>query len=331
MRHAIYLCLLVGCGSSPNDGQGQTDAPPGTTDGHSIDGMGSAAKSRTVLVVPFENKDSIEVYGDTTDAPYLNGLLATSAHATNFMDGLALSIPSEPHYVWMEAGTNVFTDRTFATDVDPTMTNSTADTGHLSTQLDTAGLTWTAYQEGITTGACPIASSGEYAAKHDPFVFFRDVVGSPPSASNARCGQHHKAIGDLTADLAAGTVANYAFITPNLCNDMHGDFLCASGLASAANIKAGDTWAAANVPALIQYTHTHDAILLLVWDEGDANRLIPFIAIGDHVVAGASAVSYTQSSQVKSIEEFLGLPILPSVTAAPDFSPMFEAGYLTAH
>ena len=328
MRHALYLCLLLGCGSSSN---GSADAPPGGGDGHNDghNGDGSSAKNRTVLVVPFENKDSVEIYGDTTDAPYLNGLLATSAHATNFMDELALAIPSEPHYIWMEAGTNVFSDRTFTSDADGSTTNSTAETKHLSTQLDTAGLTWTAYQEGITTGACPIGSSGEYAAKHDPFVFFRDVVGSPPSASNARCGQHHKALADLTADLQAGTVANYAFITPNLCDDMHGDSGCASGTGAAANIKAGDTWAAANVPALIQYTHTHDAILLLVWDEGDANRLIPFIAISDHVVTGASTASYTQSSQVKSIEEFLGLPVLPAVSGAADFSPMFAPGYLT--
>jgi hypothetical protein len=333
MKRALVVILAAGCGSSSSqspstdgsvtDGVVIGDSPATTTDGTPSTGH------RTVLVVPFENKDSVEVYGDTTDAPYLNGLLASAAYATNFMDELAISIPSEPHYIWMEAGTNTFADRSFTTDSDPSASNSTASKLHLSTQIEAAGLTWTAYQEGITTGTCPIKATGEYAPKHDPFVFFQDVVGATPSASSPDCATHHKSIADLPADLAAGTVANYAFITPNLCNDMHGDLLCPSGFSVNKNIAAGDAWAAANVPALIAYTHTHDAVLLLVWDEGDQNRLIPFIAIGDHVVKGASATMYTQSSQLATVEELLGLPRLPSVATAPDFAPMFEAGYLT--
>jgi hypothetical protein len=77
------------------------------------------------------------------------------------------------------------------------------------------------YQEGITntTGACPIVSSGFYAAKHDPFVFFRDVSGSPPSKTNSGCASHHKDYSQLAADLANHAVASFNFITPNLCHD----------------------------------------------------------------------------------------------------------------
>ncbi len=43
--------------------------------------------------------------------------------------------------------------------------------------------------------------------------------------------------------------------------------------------------------------------------------------------AGASATAYTHSSQVKSIEEQLGVPVLSTVSSANDFAGMFEAGY----
>lgn len=310
----ILLCVaMIGCGSSPS--MATVDGAV-VVDGAQLDAAPKA--QRTVIVIPFENKDSVQVIGDTTDAPYLNGLLATSAHATNFKDELPISIPSEPHYIWMEAGTNAFADHTFTTDSDPSATNSTASTDHLVDTLDAAGVNWMAYQEGIAAGACPTKTSGEYAPKHDPFVFFQDVT------STARCAQHHAPLTALPmVDLPA-----YTFITPNLCNDMHGDLLCPSGLSDKPNIKAGDAWAAANLPSLIAYTHTHDATIFLVWDEGSATQLIPFIAIGDHVVTGADATLYTHSSLVKTIAELLGVQPIDTVAAANDFKAMFTPGYL---
>src|SRR5262249_58328802 len=141
-----------------------------------------------------------------------NTLIPSYAHATNFNDELALSVPSEPHYVWMEAGTNAFSDHTFTGDSDPSSTNSTSSTSHLATQIKNAtnGVTWRTYQEGLnsSTGACPIHSNGFYAAKHDPFVFFKDVAGSPPSASNSYCSSHHRAYSAFATDIGNGDVAS---------------------------------------------------------------------------------------------------------------------------
>src|SRR5450631_451427 len=109
-----------------------------------------------------ENQPSSAVYGSSA-APYLNGLLSKYAHATAFADPLPDAIPSEPHYVWMEAGTNQFSDATFTTDVDPSANNSTASPAHLATQMNAATppVSWLSYQEGLnaSTGACPVRSS----------------------------------------------------------------------------------------------------------------------------------------------------------------------------
>src|SRR5205807_5758348 len=118
-----------------------------------------------------------------------NTLIPNFARATNFRDPLP-GLDSEPHYIWMEAGTNKFKDRTFDSDGDPSSSNSTASTDHLVTQIEKSGtLTWMTYQEDIgpKTGQCPVVSNFPYAAKHNPFVFFHDVSGKPPRKDNEFC------------------------------------------------------------------------------------------------------------------------------------------------
>jgi hypothetical protein len=281
-----------------------------------------------IFVIAMENHDANEIYGDAVDAPYINNtLIPAYAHSTNFNNELPISYLSEPHYVWMEAGTNQFSDATFTTDSDPSKSNSTASTAHLATQIDNAGtgISWMSYQQGITstTGACPITSSGQYAAKHDPFIFFKDIVGTTPSKTNSLCESHHKDLTKLTTDLANKEVATYNFITPNLCNDMHGNTGCASN-----TIAAGDQWLAANLPALITYVNNNNGVIFLLWDQGDQTTQMSFLAIGPHVKTGyASSVNLTHSSILKSVEEILNLPILSTVSKANDLSDLFVSGY----
>ncbi|HTQ03213.1 MAG TPA: alkaline phosphatase family protein [Polyangiaceae bacterium] len=316
------LSLVAGCGTPD---AGETDSPEATA---TVAQAATSAVIKHVFVIALENHDSTQIYGNGTDAPYINGtLLPAYAHATNFNDELALSIPSEPHYVWMEAGTNAFSDHTFTTDSDPSSSNGTSNTSHLATQIKNAtnGVTWRSYQEGLnaSTGTCPIHSSGFYAAKHDPFVFYKDVSGSPPSATNAYCTSHHKAYSAFAADLAAGDVASYTFITPNLCNDMHG----ASGCPDSNTVRSGDTWLAAELPRIINYVNASAGVVFVTWDEGSSTLKMPFLAIGPGVKVGyTGAVSYGHGSIVKSIEAILGLSTLSKVSSANDLSDLFRAG-----
>lgn len=308
--------LAVGCGEAPEELTDQTAAVTSSVIKH-------------VFIIAMENHDGSQIYGNTTNAPYINGILMPSyARATNFNDALALSIPSEPHYVYMEAGTNAFSDHTFTNDNAPSASNSTGSTAHLATQIRNAsnGVTWLAYQEGIngTTGGCPIAGSGFYAPKHDPFIFFRDVSGSPPSKTNSYCVAHHRALTALAGDLSADAVASYNFITPNQCHDMHGQ----SGCPNSNTIRAGDDWLAANLPSLISYANAHAGVIFIAFDEGSATSKIPFLAVGPHVKAGfAGAVSYTHGSMVKTVERILELPILATVSSTNDLSDLIGTGF----
>jgi hypothetical protein len=323
----VGLCglgLLAGCGAQD----------PSAASGESENAVASDSEAVTssvikhVFVIAMENHDASQIYGNTTNAPYINNtLIPAYAHSTNFNDALALSVPSEPHYVFIEAGTNAFSDHTFTTDSDPSSSNSTTSTSHVATQIKNAtnGVTWRSYQEGLnsSTGSCPIHSSGFYAAKHDPFVFFKDVAGSPPSATNATCAAHHRAYSSFSADLAAGDVASYTFITPDLCHDMHG----ASGCPNSNLVQQGDQWLQSELPRIINYVNANAGVIFIEWDEGSSTLKMPFLAIGPGVKAGyTSTVSYGHASIVKSVEAILGLPTLSKVSSANALSDLFKAG-----
>lgn len=109
------ILMATACGGSgensnplphPGDAGDAGDAGAASETGEASNGMGTI---QNVFVVAMENHDQTQIIGDTTDAPYINGTLVPAyASTSKFTDLLPLAIPSEPHYVWMEAGTNVF-------------------------------------------------------------------------------------------------------------------------------------------------------------------------------------------------------------------------------
>lgn len=279
-----------------------------------------------VFVIAMENTDGEEIYG-AKRAPYINNALVPNyARAGNFVDPLPKEVPSEPHYILLEAGTRKFVDRTFTKNSDASPTNSTASKDHLVSQIAASGsLTWMTYQEDMpNVGQCPIISVFPYAAKHNPFVFFRDVSGNPPSKTAAYCIEHTKPYSSFAADLAANNIANYVFITPNLCHDMHGDKQCPK----LHRVTAGDRWLKTELPPIINWVNTNSGVIFLVWDEGNATLKIPFFAIGPGVKSNfESSLAYDHGSLVRSVEEILGLPILSTVSNNKSFADMFKAGF----
>ncbi len=298
----------------------------------------SASGLNHVFVIVMENTNAEPhlgapfIYGNTEDAPYINGeLMPKYAHAANFIDRLPLAVPSEPHYVLMEAGTNVFADFAFGdgtlADADPSALRSTASSEHLTSQIRATNghVTWMSYQEGMNekTGACPIDSSAatHYGAKHNPFVFFQDVSGNPPSKDNEYCAAHHRPYSALSSDMAADQLANYVFMTPNLCHDMH------DKCGNKSRVRNGDDWLKAELPAMIAYADAHSGVIFLAWDEGKETRKIPFLAIGSKVKKGyAGKLSYDHRSIIKSAEKIFGLPQLEAVKGSRDLGDLFVDG-----
>lgn len=300
----------------------------------------AAGHLRHVIVIAMENKDAKQasalsesyIYGNRKHAPYINKtLMPRAAWATNFNDELP-NENSEPHYVVMEAGTTEFQDASFHCDSDPLQhcsgtkpNNWTANPAHLTAQIEAAGQSWMTYQEGIDTrhtGACPIHSSGLYAAKHNPFVFFADIAGNPPNETSAPCIAHTRDLRAFSTDLAADRLADYVFITPNLCNDMHGAAQCNGN-----PIRTGDDFLKALLPPLLAWSAGNGAVVLVTWDEGKRTPLLPFIMAGAGIKQNyANPALYSHRSIIKTVELIFGLPVLPAVADANDLSDFFEPG-----
>ena len=151
----------------------------------------------------------------------------------------------------------------------------------LPDELESAGFTWKAYMEDMgkdpsresATCAHSAVNSTEnllhatvkdqYAVKHDPFVYFHTIIDD-----QARCDSHIVNLHQLSKDLSdAASAPNYAFITPNLCNDGH-DTPCIDqqpgGLVSA------DAFLHKWVPLITgSAAFKKDGLLIITFDESD--------------------------------------------------------------
>ena len=270
---------------------------------------------RTVFVIAMENHDWSSIAGNPA-APYINGtLLRLGAHAERYVSPVH---PSEPNYVWLEAG-----DRLGIFDNDDPTINYRTTRAQLSAQLDTARIPWRSYQEDVSGDTCPFVSQGRYAAKHDPMVFFEDVTeGRNPKS--ARCIERIRPYAELAGDLASGDVPRYVFITPNLCNDMHD----AVGCASPDPIANGDAWLSREVPKILaSKAYENGGALFVVWDESgsDGDPPIGLIALSRHAKPGyAGTVPYDHSSLLRTLQDVFGVrPYIRGATDASSLSDLF--------
>jgi hypothetical protein len=266
-----------------------------------------------------ENHNWSQIKGSGS-APYINSLLPSASYCDQYFDNPTSVHPSEPNYIWMEAGDNLgVTD-----DADPSSSRKLATPDHLVSQLTAKGVSWRSYQEDLPQGECGTQSNGGYAAKHNPMVFFTDVSGDPPSNTNATCLQNVKPYTDLAADLSANKVARYNFITPNLCNDMHDFFGCRNPLDPVQN---GDTWLAAEVPKILaSQAYKDNGALFITWDESTGGENPIGMILLSPLAKGGGYVSHTKyyhSSFLRTMEEIFGVPLLRDAKTRPNLSDLF--------
>ncbi|HVU11076.1 MAG TPA: alkaline phosphatase family protein [Phototrophicaceae bacterium] len=270
----------------------------------------------TVFLILMENHNWNQIV-DSPSAPYINNTLLTiGAHAEQYYNPPGLH-PSEPNYLWLEAGTNFG----ILNDADPVI-NHIASTAHLTTLLDAAGISWKDYQENIDGKTCPLGSYDHYGAKHNPMVFFDDVTHNA-DRSSANCIAHVRPYTELADDLASGNVAHYNFITPNLCDDMHDSLGCPT----TNSLRNGDTWLAQAIPPIMaSAAYRTNGVILITWDEGEgSDGPIGMIVLSPFAKPGyANSIHYTHSSTLRTLEELFGVrPFLGDAAKATDLRDLF--------
>jgi len=252
-------------------------------------------------------------YGDiigNPQAPYINSLAHHYALATNYH---ALAHPSLPNYLALIGGSSF--------GVQSDCTDCPVSAPNLVDQLEAHGISWKAYMEDMPSPCFLGQGFMKYAKKHDPFLYFTDITRTP-----ARCDKVVP-LTELSADLGNHALPQFAFITPNLCHDMHD---CGP--------NQGDTFLSQLLPTILPQLGP-SGVLFMTWDEGHpGSSTIPGAACcpaaqGGQVVtiaAGPAAgqgvtvgTAYDHYSLLRTIEDAWGLERL-GLTACSCVKPMTD-------
>ena len=197
-----------------------------------------------IMVIVMENRESTAVLG-APDAPYITSLAAAYGVATHWY---GVSHPSLPNYLAMISGSDqgVHDDGTGYAFTGPTLVD----------ELAARGIGWRAYMEDMPSPCFGGASSGGYAKKHDPFMYFTSITANP--AQCARVVPHTR----LSTDLQSGTAPPFLFVTPNLCDDGHD-----CGNASA------DSWLRGEMQMVMASRWFRQrGSVVITWDEGSSSN-----------------------------------------------------------
>jgi len=266
-----------------------------------------------VFQIVMENHEYSSIIGSSS-APYTNSLAQQYGLATNFY---GTRHPSLPNYLAMIGGD------TFGITSD--CTSCFVNATNLVDQLEGAGKSWKGYMESMPS-PCFVGNSGNYVQKHNPFIYFDNI-----RTNTVRCNKIVP-FTQFATDLQNNSVPNYAWITPNLCNDTHD-----------CSISTGDNWLKTWVAKILASSAwKQNGVLFITYDEGSSSAGCCTYATGGHIVtlvisplgkaAYKSAVAYDHYSLLRTIENGWGLSELrkASCTCSPPMSDFFGASAPTA-
>jgi hypothetical protein len=258
------------------------------------------ARIKHVFVIVLENEGFNTTFGPQSPAPYLSqtltraGVLLTQYYGTGHA--------SLDNYIAMISGQSATPEtrndcQTYADFVLTGMTPDGQAIGHgcvypdavkaLPDQLNRIGKTWRAYmgdmgndpsRESRTCGhpilntldhtqsaeapTAAVPSGDQYAARHNPFVYFHSIIDSP------LCDQNVVNLDRLSTDLnSEWTTPNFVFVTPNLCDDGH-DGPCVNG--QPGGLVSADAFLQKWVPKIMaSAAYKQDGLIVITFDEGE--------------------------------------------------------------
>ena len=307
-----------------------------------------------VFVVNLENKGFDETWGPGSAAPYLSttlrdqGVLLTQYYGTahNSQPNYAAQISGQGPNPQMQGDCQVYSSFVGAGTVAPGQAVGQgcvfpASVPTIADQMQAAGLSWKGYMEDMGTPCRHPALNqpddtqqarvgDQYAARHNPFVYFSSITGSPS------CAQRDVDLAQLPQDLQSiTTTPNLAYITPDLCHDGH-DSPCVDG--QPGGLVSADAWLQQWIPQITgSPAFRQDGVLIITFDESDGpqsdasaccgegpgpNTPLPGIAglgggrvgalvISPFVRPGTwSTTPYNHYSLLASLEDLFGLPPL---------------------
>src|SRR5262245_15290200 len=269
----LVVVLVVGAVAGARVSAGGGAAPP---------------KFSHVVVIVFENKEFEQVIG-SAEAPTLGRLANRYVLLTNYR---AVAHPSLPNYLALVSGSTQ--------GVTSDCSTCTVDASNLADSIEEAGKTWKTYAEGLPRAGYTGATSGRYAKKHNPFLYFADV------GSDSRRLRRIVPLSAFRRDLTAARLPDFALVVPDLCHDMHD-----------CPVAAGDAWLDSFLRPLLHSAAFRKGVVFVVFDESVATDTagggghVPALVLGPLVRPGSrDSASLDHYSVLRTIEQSWQLPLL---------------------
>jgi len=240
---------------------------------------------RHVVLIVFENHEVDDVLG-SSDAPTFNRLGSQYATISNYT---AVAHPSLPNYLALVSGSTQ--------GIDSDCTDCIVAGRSLADTLAASRKTWKTYAEGLPRTGFTGASSGRYAKKHNPFVYFRRNL------TPARL-QRVVPLSRFLPDVRGRRLPTFSLVIPDLCHDMHD-----------CSVSTGDTWLASFLKPLLRGSVLKRSAVFVVFDEGTSDvgggGRIAALALGPLVRPHSKSTGATNHyGLLRTIESGLRLPVL---------------------
>jgi phospholipase C len=280
-----------------------------------------------------------ELPNQTLLTPFITQLAQTQGLATYYF---GTTHPSLPNYLATIAGDYFgIQDDNDSCYVQPGPTPGChkISAPNIVDQLEQKNISWEALMEsapsvGYLGSRAPASGQKLYAQKHNPFVYFDDIVISPARMAKIKPFDLTSFKAELSLPQA---MARFVYITPNQCNDQHGTSgTIPPGSADCSTdpltLAAGDTFLKNTVTAITTSpSFTARSAIFIVWDENDYSGQLtccgpsPTGVGGGHATALVvtkngkplkSARAYDHYSLLATIEDGFELPRLANAKNA---------------
>jgi hypothetical protein len=282
-----------------------------------------------VYVIVLENHDFDEALNGGF-SPFLQELAGSQGLATRYY---GVTHPSLPNYLAMIGGddfsVNDDNPSCFASDLTPGKACHKVLGESLVDQLESAGLTFALYAQGLPAAGDlsqgqPPYPNALYAQKHNPFAYFEEIV-----RSKARL-QRLKPLSTLSADLA-GAAPNFVFIVPDQCHDGHGLPTCDDPVRLTRDY---DQFVEQTVKTILASPNwTRNSAVVVTFDEGevhkgarnaDENNRIATVVVTKCGAPLVSSKRFDHYALLATIEDGFGLPRLRRAKEAPTMMDLFS-------
>ena len=197
--------------------------------------------------------------------------------------------------------------------------------GNLYQQVADAGLQYRQYAESMPNPCMDTnTSDNRYLVRHAPVPYY--------VSEKQRCQQWDVPLGTSTSGalhdaVKSGSLPAFSFVTPDACNDMHGEPVC--GLSKNQLISTGDSWAGNWVDQITAGPDFKSGKLTIVltWDEGSrSSNHLPVVVISPKTSHVSSSTAYSHCSTLRTMEDLLALKPLNCAATATSMVSEFHLG-----